>query len=241
MVSRARVSLHIAAPERWRLGRAASTCFEFRHALGRALALQVAPSARSIFRAMLRFVACWCRRPRRLCWSCNSCAQSGVHSWPALRVRIGGVLGLAWWPRSLHEECSVRVGPDLVGAGASVAGVGAVGIRGGRRVGAGCGAAAAAPVSGGRFASGHRLEGDRAYTAFDQPRFLRNQHLEIVILIDAGARARYVRENWIGSATMPTSRRGWLSMPCRWTIKWVGDFRRSTVVGARAGGAALRP
>jgi uncharacterized protein (DUF58 family) len=187
MVSRAQVSLHIAAPERWRLGRAASTCFEFRHALGRVLALQVAPSApldfsrdgtiRSLFVPAaeaalldLQFV------PRSL----------GVHSWPALRVRVGGVLGLAWWPRSLHEECAVRVGPDLVGTGASVAGVGAVGIRGGRRVGAGAELLQLRPYQVGdspRVIDWKATARTRRLTSRD---FSEDQHLEIIILIDAG-------------------------------------------------------
>jgi uncharacterized protein (DUF58 family) len=187
VITRAHVDLRIVAPARWFLGRPGSLRFEFRHALERTLTLQIAPSAPDDFwrdgaicalsvpgsetaSAELHFV------PRRL----------GVHAWPSMRVRVGGALRLAWWPQELKDDCAVRVVPDLMGNGAEIAGVGAVGARSGQKLGAGA-----------------ELLQLRPYRSGDSPRVIdwkataraqrlisrdssEDQHLEIVILIDAG-------------------------------------------------------
>jgi uncharacterized protein (DUF58 family) len=187
MVSRAGLNLRIVAPERWRLGRAAEACFEFRHALGRIVTLQIAPAAPLHFSqdGTIRTVPVPANDavsvaielvPRRL----------GVHAWPALKVRVGGALGLAWWPRSLHEYCTVRVVPDLGSASPAVAGVGSVGARGGRMVGSGAELLQLRPYQMGdspRVIDWKATARSRRLTSRD---FSEDQHLEIVLLIDAG-------------------------------------------------------
>lgn len=39
----------------------------------------------------------------------------GSHPWPALRGRVRGAFGLAWWTRQLRPEGEVHVEPDLLG------------------------------------------------------------------------------------------------------------------------------
>jgi uncharacterized protein (DUF58 family) len=187
LMSRAQLSLHIVTPDRWHLGRPGDACFEFQHALGRAVALEVAPGAPPDFSqdgtiltvpvppahtvsVPVRLV------PRRL----------GVHSWPPLKVRVGGALGLAWWPRSLHEDCTLRVAPDLVSETSGVAGVGSVGVRGGRRIGSGSELLQLRPYQTGdspRVIDWKATARTRRLTSRD---FSEDQHLEIVLLIDAG-------------------------------------------------------
>jgi uncharacterized protein (DUF58 family) len=110
----------------------------------------------------------------------------GLHPWPALRVRAAGALGLAWWTRGIHCDFSLRVIPDVLDSAA-------------RRMGAIEAGPQAAVVSG----VGSEVLQLRDYRTGDAPRcidwkasartgrlvsrdFSEDQHLEIVIAIDAG-------------------------------------------------------
>ena len=187
LVGKARLSLRIDAPARWFLGRPGALRLEFRHALSRPVVLEVAPSAPDDFAcdgAVVKLLAgagepagCTLRAvPRSL----------GRHEWPPIRLRVGGVLRLAWWPKVLEDPCAVRVAPDLLRPESAAAGAGAVGARSGRTLGAGA-----------------ELLQLRPYQAGDSPRvidwkasarvrrlvsrdFSEDQHLEILLLIDAG-------------------------------------------------------
>ncbi len=187
LVSRAQLSLRIVAAEYWRLGREATARAEFRHRLNRPLGLQVAPAAPRDFSqdGAIRSVLVPAAEHIALDMRCVP-RSLGVHAWPILRVRVGGVLGLAWWPRDLPGDCSVRVAPDLVATETSVTGVGAVGIRGGRRVGAGAELLQLRPYQVGdspRVIDWKATARTRRLTSRD---FSEDQHLEIIILIDAG-------------------------------------------------------
>jgi uncharacterized protein (DUF58 family) len=114
----------------------------------------------------------------------------GAPDWPALPIRIKGPLRLAWWSRSLTLDTRMRVQPDTLGPRQAWVGS------------AETGATAQAALGG-----GHELHHLREYRAGDPPRsidwkasarssrlitrvFSEQQHLEVMVLIDAGRTSR---------------------------------------------------
>lgn len=114
----------------------------------------------------------------------------GSHEWPSLPVRVLGPLGLAWWSRKVATSARSTVLPDTLGRRATITGSAEAG---------------SAPQS--RLGSGHELYQLREYRSGD-PRntidwkatartsrlitrvFSEDQHLEIMILLDAGRTSR---------------------------------------------------
>jgi uncharacterized protein (DUF58 family) len=188
VIARAHVHLHIVAPERWFLGRSSSIRFEFRHALkNRTLTLEVAPSAPDGFSrdGTIRAVCVAAGVPAGLQLEVVP-RGLGVHIWPPVRARVGGVLRLAWWPQDMQEECAVRVGPDLLRDGPRAAGVGAVGNRSGRTLGAGAELLQLRPYQSDDSLRVIDWKASARSQRLVSRDFSEDQHLEIVILIDAG-------------------------------------------------------
>jgi uncharacterized protein (DUF58 family) len=182
---------HLAAvlrpPENFHLGRGADIQLVVSHALRRTLAVEIAPGVPQFFdiessieamrinaggRAVIE------RRvvPKRL----------GRFSWPPLRARVGGALGLAWWPKRAACEGEVRVLPDLFRSAGEVKSMAALGPQAGLASGAG--------------AEVLRL---RDYRAGDPPRvidwkatarvdrlisreFVQDEGLQIILVLDVG-------------------------------------------------------
>jgi len=134
----AKLQLRLVVPARWRLARPAEVLLEFTQGTRRPLAIEVAPDAPpglecprdtrlvevpagDAGREALRVV------PRRL----------GEFAWPAIRTRVRGPLGLAWWPQRVSDPVQVRVEPDLIGAGAALRGAERIGDRSTVRAGVG--------------------------------------------------------------------------------------------------------
>jgi len=116
--------------------------------------------------------------------------ELGSHDWPPLPVRVLGPLGLAWWSRKVATNARSTVLPDTLGRRATITGSAEAG---------------SAPQS--RLGGGHELYQLREYRSGD-PRhtidwkatartsrlitrvFSEDQHLEIMILLDAGRTSR---------------------------------------------------
>ena len=116
--------------------------------------------------------------------------ELGAHEWPPLPVRVLGPLGLAWWSRKIGTDARSTVLPDTLGRRATITGSAEAG---------------SAPQS--RLGGGHELHQLREYRSGD-PRhtidwkatartsrlitrvFSEDQHLEIMILLDAGRTSR---------------------------------------------------
>jgi uncharacterized protein (DUF58 family) len=116
--------------------------------------------------------------------------ELGTLEWPALPVRVLGPLGLAWWTRKVTTDARSTVLPDTLGRRAAITGSAEAGT---------------APQS--RLGSGQELYQLREYRSGD-PRhtidwkasartsrlitrvFSEDQHLEIMILLDAGRTSR---------------------------------------------------
>lgn len=184
---RAQISLSIQAPAQWILGRAATVQLGFTQQLRRSVQIEFAPAAPLPFRldpairpvtipAGEAAAAPLVATPRSL----------GRYTWPAIRIRVAGPLGLAWWSKQLKSECAVSVVTDLLRDAGQVQGLDTAGSRGSATLGAGV-----------------ELKQLRAYQPGDAPRivdwkatartrrlisrdFSEDQHLEILLLIDAG-------------------------------------------------------
>jgi len=186
-VSRAASTLELQLPRRWFLGRAASVAFELRHALPRLLRFELAPSAPpevALDRA-LASVSVPAGAAGR--WVLSATARRlGRYRWPPSRSRVGGVLGLAWWNCRPAGAGQMQVLPDI--------------LRDSERS---IGALARGTVPMQRAGSGSEVLQLREYQPGDPPRaidwkasarrrrlisrdFSEDQHLEILIALDAG-------------------------------------------------------
>ena len=110
----------------------------------------------------------------------------GSHPWPMLRMRAAGVLGLAWWTRQVPADFVLRVIPDLLDAAARRLGA----IEGGSRAAVSTGVGLEV-LQLREYRPGdpqHRIDWKAtARTGQLVSRdFSEDQHLEIVLAIDAG-------------------------------------------------------
>jgi uncharacterized protein (DUF58 family) len=187
MVGRAAPGLALSLPRRWFLGRATPLLFEITHRLQRALCVELAPSAPpevSLDRTVASVLVPAGAAGR---WKLMATARRlGRYQWPASSTRIGGVLGLAWWNRQLASGGEMQVVPDILRDAERASGELARGAQSTLR-----------PGSGGEVLQ------LREYQPGDPPRaidwkasarlrrlisrdFSEDQHLEIVIALDAG-------------------------------------------------------
>jgi uncharacterized protein (DUF58 family) len=186
-VSKHAFSVELQAPENFYLGRSAAIRFMCVPASTRALVIEIAPSAPEYFdiESSVERLRLHSAEPaaieRRVV-----AKRLGSSAWPALRARIAGPLGLAWWPRQVGCSAAVRVLPDLFRSAGEIKGVSAPGSQ--------------ASIDAGGGAEVLRL---RDYRAGDPPRvidwkataradrlisreFSQDDALQIVIVIDAG-------------------------------------------------------
>ncbi|HTP40696.1 MAG TPA: DUF58 domain-containing protein [Steroidobacteraceae bacterium] len=187
LMTRAPLRLELGAPAAWILGRPVRLQLRCAHPLRRSLRVEIAPAAPPPF--------AFDPAPRALEIPAGQWAMStlivtprslGRYGWPALRVRVAGPFGLAWWSRRVSAPCEAQVVTDLLRNAEGVQGLGSIGNRGSATLGAGV-----------------ELRQLRAYQRGDPPRiidwkatartrrlvsrdFSEDQHLEILILIDAG-------------------------------------------------------
>jgi uncharacterized protein (DUF58 family) len=187
------LAVRFLGPDRLYLGRRERLAVELENRAERSLAVRFAP--------LLPAVLAGSRAPRsaRLDRGASGVIALearptglGASVWPALPVRIEGPFKLAWWSRRLELAASVRVVPDTLGGSTA-------------RVTSAQGGSTTAAVPGGA----RELHHLRAYRAGD-PRhtidwkatarasrlitrvYSEDQHLEVVILIDAGRTSRTV-------------------------------------------------
>ena len=110
----------------------------------------------------------------------------GRHEWPSIRARVAGPLGLAWWAKTLPSQFALQVGPDLLGSAAERAGDVGAGTRARSLLGAG-----AEVLQLRDYRSGdpqHVIDWKATARAnrLVSRDFSEDQHLEIVLAIDAG-------------------------------------------------------
>lgn len=115
LVARSGLGLDVEAPERWFLGRSGAATFLFRHALRRRVLIEWVPSAPSgfAFDGAVRSVSVPAFAAASARFTGTPC-RLGSQRWPPIPIRVAGPLGLAWWPRRLPADASIRVQPELL-------------------------------------------------------------------------------------------------------------------------------
>ena len=180
------VSLSSPKP-RWILGRPATLQMTFRHRLARELTLEIAtdpPAAVEIDGAVRTLVVpegegaslALAATPRRL----------GNQHWPTLRTRVAGPLGLAWWTRPLTVSFTLSVAPDLLHDEAERAGGVGTGTRARSLLGAGGEVLQLREYRPGDPQHVIDWKATARSNRLVSRDFSEDQHLEIVLAIDAG-------------------------------------------------------
>jgi uncharacterized protein (DUF58 family) len=187
IVGRALPRLELRVPSTWFLGRPTVVSLDVIHRLQRSLRFEIAPTAPpevSMDRAT-RSIESGDAVTSATSFEATA-RRLGRHQWPAIRIRTGGVLGLAWWPRALQVDAPFRVVPDIVHESERALGVGERGEQAAMRSG-----------------SGAQILQLREYQPGDPPRsidwkasarsrrlvsrdFSEDQQLDILLAVDAG-------------------------------------------------------
>jgi uncharacterized protein (DUF58 family) len=191
VVVRAMIVARVETASRAFLGREQAAAFTFQNESSRSFAVEYAPVLPEGFDALTQV--------RRVVAPAHGVGRDsltlvpvrlGAQFWPVLPARLLGPLGLAWWSRELHPSGSVSVAPDTLRLGTIRPRGNPSGPRARRAVGAG--------------AELHQLRGYRYgdplaridWKATARTRqlvtreFSEDQHLDILIAIDAGRFSR---------------------------------------------------
>lgn len=187
MMTRARLELRFSADQRGVLGRKTTLHASLTQKLMRDALVELAPDvpqgvdAESEIQSVLVPAGTAGEAdvtivPRRL----------GEYAWPRMRARIAGPLGLAWWSRKLAPDFKLQVVPDVLEESVARAGAVSLGTRSRSLLGAGSELLQLREYRSGdpqhlidwkaTARSGRLVSRD----------FSEDQHLEIVIAIDAG-------------------------------------------------------
>jgi uncharacterized protein (DUF58 family) len=135
--SRASPALQIQSAPRWLLARATALRLLLTHSQRRVLAMQIAPAAPPQV-ALERAVRSVRVPPAGAVLELTGTARRlGEFGWPAMSLRVGGVLGLAWWSQRLAPGGRVLVVPDVLADSAPARGAGLRAARSALRLGAG--------------------------------------------------------------------------------------------------------
>lgn len=185
---RAHPRITVEAPARGVLGRPMSLRFLFSHALHRDLELQAAPSAPEAIEidTDIRFVSVPAGAPASVELKATP-RKLGQHAWPAMQTRISGPLRLAWWSRRLDVSYSFKIVPELLSGAGRRFGAIAGGVRSHSAVGAG---AEVLQLRDYRIGDPQNAIDWKATARRGQlvsREFSEDQHLDIVIAIDAGS------------------------------------------------------
>ena len=138
VLGRIRMQLRLAGAERWYLGRPQRLDFVFRQSDRETLEIQAALSAPEQIGAEPRVETLKVPYGLESSTSLEAVGRRlGPAVWPPPAIRIGGALGLAWWPKRVATDCTVTVVPDLLVRSGRARGSGGSGEQRARSRGAG--------------------------------------------------------------------------------------------------------
>ena len=114
----------------------------------------------------------------------------GASPWPALRARVLGLFGLAWWTRQIPQEATVAVAPDLLGSAALRAANANEGATAGRARGSGAELHQLRQYRPGDPL--HRIDwkASARRAGLVTREFTEDQHLDVIVALDAGRSSR---------------------------------------------------
>lgn len=114
----------------------------------------------------------------------------GAATWPAIRTRVLGNFGLAWWSREIAQAATLTIAPDLLGSGVQRAANAEQGASAGRARGAGAELHQLREYRPGDPL--HRIDwkASARRAGLVTREFTEDQHLDVVIALDAGRSSR---------------------------------------------------
>lgn len=169
------------------LGRPASLQMTFTHRLARTLTLEIAtdPPATVEMDGEVRTLLVPAGAGTNLSLTATP-RRLGQQSWPTLRARVAGPLGLAWWTRPLPSQFTLSVAPDLLRDDAERAGAAGAGTRSRSLLGAGGEVLQLREYRPGDPQHVIDWKATARSNRLVSRDFSEDQHLEIVLAIDAG-------------------------------------------------------
>lgn len=186
-LGRIRLGLRLVTEDRWLLGRAHRLQLAFRQCDTDVLWVQAALAAPAEVGARPRIETLKLLRDLETSTSLEAVGRRlGPVVWSAPGIRIGGALGLAWWPRPLVADCTVTVVPDLLERSGTARGSQATGVQRARTKGSGT---ELMQLREYRRGDPLRLIDWKASARRRRPisrQMTEDQHLEIIVAIDSG-------------------------------------------------------
>lgn len=186
-LGRIRLELRLTTGERWLLGRPQRLQLAFRQSATEVAWIQAALTAPEAVAAEPRVETLKLLRDLETSTSLEAVPRRlGSLTWTPPRIRIGGALGLAWWPRRVAAECTLTVVPDLLARVGSARGSRRMGEQRARTAGAGT---EILQLREYRPGDPLRLIDWKASARRKRPisrDMTEDQHLEILIAVDAG-------------------------------------------------------
>lgn len=187
VLGRIRVALRLSTAERWPLGRPQRLELAFRQEDADRSWIQAALSVPEGVAAEPRVETLKLLRGLETTTRIEGTARRlGLTRWHAPRIRIGGALGLAWWPRRISAECAVTVVPDLLTRAGTARGSRSLGEQRAAATGAGT---EILQLREYRRGDPLRLIDWKATARRRRPisrDMTEDQHLEIIVAVDAG-------------------------------------------------------
>ena len=199
LIRRVLLSADVESAARATLGREQHAAFTFRNAAKRALRIEYAPAMPAGFEPLTvtRFLnvpgEAVARDPIAL-----APQRLGSQHWPALPVRILGALGLAWWPRELAVARVIQVAPESMKLVRARPRGQRSGLRSRRALGAGSELYQLRAYARGDPLARIDWKATARSGALVTREFNEDQHLDILIALDAGRFSR-VRAGRAGS------------------------------------------
>jgi uncharacterized protein (DUF58 family) len=191
LIRRVMFSADLDSAARATLGREQDAAFTFRNASNRAVQIEYAPAMPAGFEPLTatRFLSVpgsgAARDPIALVP-----VRLGSQRWPALPVRILGAAGLAWWPRELPVARVIRVAPESMKLARARPRGQRSGLRARRALGAGSELYQLRAYARGDPLARIDWKATARSGALVTREFNEDQHLDILIALDAGRFSR---------------------------------------------------
>lgn len=187
MTTRAQLRIDVEPDQRGILGRPQLLQARIAHQMHRSSLVEIAPDVPAVVETdpVVQLLQVPPDEPVPLQWKVTP-RRLGEHGWPAIRARIAGPLGLAWWPKRLPTDFKLRVIPEILHDAARHPGAVATGAKPRQLAGAG---AEVLQLRDYRHGDSQQLIDWKASARTGRMvsrDFSEDQHLEIVIAIDAG-------------------------------------------------------
>ncbi len=187
LARRARVTLAVRAPSRWRLARPVEVVLEVAQSGSRSLEFELAPDAPAGVACRRELARGGLEPEQRIRLPLRAVARRlGPRVWPPMRARIAGPLKLAWWRQSLSDPAAIAVEPDLLGDAAGLRGAERIGERASQRRGSGGEVLQLRPYAAGDALRSIDWKASARVRRLIARDFSEDQHLEIVVGIDVG-------------------------------------------------------